>query len=279
MMVSAESKEGKLIIKCRESDSAIRIYEFDSGQDIISDHNIVILKKAAIQKLVVGENIKVGEPKAFFIGSSIVISRSAQYGTRIEYAIGEASKNSLKTDIAKTYPFITADNRAYQRAVLQVLGLAGRFYGEDEIQRDSSGSDDPFDYPVISSDMATTSVGSTEAIHSVSSNLINSQQTTSVRNSTVSNTIPANRYIIKPEHTTKYHWLTQQAADEVASIDPDTYVINQGRNKNKGWTASQMLLNDLASTEWYAEKSIGTNEKFNEAIRACRAAIIKALCS
>ena len=74
-----------------------------------------------------------------------------------------------------------------------------------------------------------------------------------------------------------YPWLTQIAADEASFIDPDTYVMEQGRDKQYRWTATQTLINDKGNAEWYASRPLGNNQQFNDAVLACRAAIIKAL--
>lgn len=85
------------------------------------------------------------------------------------------------------------------------------------------------------------------------------------------------KFIVKPEHTEKYPWLTQMAADEAAFIDPDTYIMEQGRDKQYRWTATQTLINDRDNAEWYASRPLSNNQQFNDAVLACRAAIIKTL--
>ena len=85
------------------------------------------------------------------------------------------------------------------------------------------------------------------------------------------------KFIVKPEHTEMYPWLTQMAADEAAFIDPDTYVMEQGRDKQYRWTATQTLINDKDNAEWYASRPLSNNQQFNDAVLACRAAIIKSL--
>ena len=85
------------------------------------------------------------------------------------------------------------------------------------------------------------------------------------------------KFIVKPEHTEMYPWLTQIAADEAAFINPDTYIMEQGRDKQYRWTATQTLINDKKNCEWYASRPLNNNQQFNDAVLACRAAIIKAL--
>ena len=67
------------------------------------------------------------------------------------------------------------------------------------------------------------------------------------------------------------------AADEAAFIDPDTFIMEQGRDKQYRWTATQTLINDKATVDYYAAKPLGDNQMFNDTVLACRAAIIKSL--
>lgn len=130
------NENGQLVVEVTRPNGMAYKFEFEPKTEFISDNNCCILRKTAIHRMVTELQIEVSEPDIKPISNTMVIVRAAKLGERVEYAIGEASDKSLDSDIAKKYPILTADNRAYQRAVLQVLGLAGRVYGEDEMRSD-----------------------------------------------------------------------------------------------------------------------------------------------
>lgn len=130
------NENGNLVVEVTRPNGMAHKFEFEPKTEFILDNNCCILRKTAIHRMVTELQIEVSVPDIKPISNTMVIVRAAKLGERVEYAIGEASDKSLESDIAKKYPILTADNRAYQRAVLQVLGLAGRVYGEDEMRSD-----------------------------------------------------------------------------------------------------------------------------------------------
>lgn len=260
-MVDVKFSEETILLTVSEN-GVDNTFDFEVGKEALTDGKAYVLRKSAIHRLVTALGITVGEPKNFHVGRNIVISRAATFGNRTEYAIGDASEASLESDIARKYPFIMADNRAYQRAVIQVLGLAGRFYGEDELKFEKDGVRNE------SSDSKSTKIPSSEAASNVPSTPPQIQKATNSSSA---------HFIVRPEHTEKYPWLTQEVADDLDNIDPNTYIMEQGRHKDKKWSASETLRNGPETAEWYASKGYGPNEKFNEAVRACRKAIINSL--
>jgi hypothetical protein len=68
--------------------------------------------------------------------SVVEICISSDNPQRCITAIGEATAMSLTTDIAKANPVITADNRAFDRAVLKYLGLNNVYAASENVQQD-----------------------------------------------------------------------------------------------------------------------------------------------
>ncbi len=67
---------------------------------------------------------------------SFVFCREAVMNDGTKYcAVGEANgvKDNLWSEYLQQYPAETADNRAYERAVLGIVGLYGKIYGGSEI--------------------------------------------------------------------------------------------------------------------------------------------------
>lgn len=247
-----------------------RTYAFKVGESVIEEDGVYILQKSAIMELVEGEKIVVSPPKVVFAQNGcFVLCRSAEYNGRTEYALGEANSGNLTTEIAKKYPAITADNRAYERAVLAVLGLSGRVYGSDEIAATPN-------MPPVS---AERNIVQTKTVSNTTSN----QTAAPASNSNVANqpatSAKAAKFAITDEMKAQYPWLENPEFDKYGDeTNPSVYAIKQGRNKEKGWNATEMLIHDRSSTEWYASKQFSnSNVDFNKCVVACRKAIYNEL--
>ncbi|MCR5480351.1 MAG: hypothetical protein K6F27_10935 [Ruminococcus sp.] len=291
---------GKLIIETEKNK-----YEFKSDEFIELETGGFLLRKAGISRITAQEEIIIGKPEPmpnerFVTANRIVVLVSATKDNETVWEIGSASPETLK-GFANLYPFEMAYNRARQRAVLCLLGLGGKVYGEDEIQEPIKKpvNDPNTRRPVIitDGDEATNEIpryqvpelskvyGMSEQtqpyrqpqapqqLYNVQQGYIAPSQTTSASGAPQ----PPQRagFVVRPEHQSMYPWLTQEAADLASTIDPNTYVLDQGKNKAMGWTAAQTLAKDPQTVEWYAEKNLGANQRFNEAVLACRAAIIQ----
>ncbi len=68
--------------------------------------------------------------------SVVEVTISSENPQRCVTAIGEATAMSLTTDIAKANPVITADNRAFDRAVLKYLGLNNVYAASENVQQE-----------------------------------------------------------------------------------------------------------------------------------------------
>ena len=114
-------------------------YEFVEKDDFIySDKKKIILKHHAVINLANNAKIKVGPPVLLSShdSGSFVFCREAVMNDGTKYcAVGEANgvKDNLWSEYLQQYPAETADNRAYERAVLGIVGLYGKVYGGSEI--------------------------------------------------------------------------------------------------------------------------------------------------
>lgn len=106
------------------------------------DDSSVVIKHGTVMQIADSFNIQVSEPKILIAHGpkSYVVTRTAsdQILRKEALGIGEVIPENLETPISKKYPFITADTRAYDRAVLQLLGLSGKVYSDFEISEKSA---------------------------------------------------------------------------------------------------------------------------------------------
>lgn len=59
-----------------------------------------------------------------------------KYEDKVSVEFGEAFVDNLETDIARKYPGLTATKRAYDRALISMLGFSKRYYSTEEIAVD-----------------------------------------------------------------------------------------------------------------------------------------------
>ena len=110
-------------------------YEFQNSDYFKSDNGKILLKHQSVMLLAELTNTKVGPPSLLSNYNPViyVLARTAERDGVSYTGIGETNAKTLFSDIMKKNPATTADNRAYERAVLGVLGLYGFIYGSSEI--------------------------------------------------------------------------------------------------------------------------------------------------
>lgn len=120
---------------------------FKQNEDYVFENDKIVIKHAAVLQIADSVGITVTDPE---VVSSCgmkhyVLKRTAKMPATVpgkepktvtEY--GESMPDNLDTKIAKMYPFITANTRAYDRAVLQLIGLSGKVYSDAEIKATSN---------------------------------------------------------------------------------------------------------------------------------------------
>lgn len=107
-------------------------YEIEGGKKIIS-HNeledIIINQCSGVSFTYV--------PVEHFNAPVFICKMYNADKTRVIEAIGEGELQSLTTEIARQFPATMAANRAFDRAAIRFLGLSGKVYSDNEIEKSS----------------------------------------------------------------------------------------------------------------------------------------------
>ena len=249
-------QNGKLVIIVNEVE-----YEFNENEDFIySDKKKIILKHHAVINLASNANIKVGPP--ILLSSHdyncFVFSREAvcSDGFRF-YAIGEANglKDNLWSEYLQQYPAETADNRAYERAVLGALGLYGKVYGGSEIPFADECKADNFE--------KDTSDNNQDAESEEVQKEIQTDET--IHNAEISSELPK--------------WWNDIGTGLYTDkqLDPETFIVTQGQCKGKNWTVKYLYDFNYKSCWYFATRDLDNapSEEFTKQVFSCRRAIRK----
>lgn len=245
------------------SDKTLTVYvdeepfEIGEKQYLKSDKGRILLKHQTIVELARLTGVTVEEPKLVHTHSPVVyvFSRTAIRGNERCTEIGESNGQSLYDDIMKITPATTADNRAYERAVLKVLGLYGEAYGASEIDYRDGKKMPP-------------SVSQTEP-----KNNKNDSKKNEATDDVEENTDAPAKTAQKPV------WWddTGVGVYKESLLEPDTFIVTHGQFAGKNWTVKQLYDYQYNSCKYYAERSQLENadEEFRKQVYACRRAIRK----
>ena len=249
-------EDGTLVIIINEVE-----YEFKEMDDFIySDKRKIILKHHAVINLASNANIKVGPPillsshnaGCFVFYREAILSDGTKY-----YAIGESNdvKDNLWSEYLQQYPAETADNRAYERAVLGAVGLYGKIYGGSEIPFADGAKEDktpPTTKPEVKESAAEPVA---EEVTSAES------ETSEVATESLPkwwNDIGIGLYTDK-------------------QLEPETFIVTQGQCKGKNWTVKYLYDFNYKSCWYFATRDLenAPSEEFTKQVYACRRAIRK----
>ena len=235
-------------------------FELGEKQYLKSDKGKILLKHRSIVELAELTGIEVGPPVLVHThGPSIYIfARSATRNGKSVTEIGESNSQSLYDEVMKITPATTADNRAYERAVLKLLGIYGDVYGASEIDfRDgkkppSSVSQNEPKKATAENDTppADEKKGSGEPAHGINA----------------------------PSGQQPPWWDdTGLGAFKESELNPDTFIITQGPLAGKNWTAKQLYDYQYNSCKYFADRTAldTANDEFKKQVYACRRAIRK----
>ncbi len=249
-------EDGTLVIIINEIE-----YEFKEMDDFIySDKKKIILKHHAVINLAANANIKVGPPVLLRSHNSccFVFCREAilSDGTKF-YAIGEANdvKDNLWSEYLQQYPAETADNRAYERAVLTAVGLYGKIYGGSEI---------PF------ADGAKEENGSVAAKTAV---IPDNAEPAAEGTAEQERNVPA----ATEEKLPKWWNDIGIGLYTDKQLEPETFIVTQGQCKGKNWTVKYLYDFNYKSCWYFATRDLenAPSEEFTKQVYACRRAIRK----
>lgn len=107
-------------------------YEIEGGKKIIS-HN-------ELEDIIINQCKDVSftyVPVEHFKAPVFICKMYNADKTRVIEAIGEGEYKSLTTEIARHFPATMAANRAFDRAAIRFLGLSGKVYSDNEIEKSS----------------------------------------------------------------------------------------------------------------------------------------------
>lgn len=233
-------------------------YEFTEKQDFIrSDSKKILMKHHAIVVLAQNANIVVSPPVLLSShdSSCFVIAREAKLpgGGRFS-AVGESNPQNLWSEYLEQYPAETADNRAYDRAVLGAVGVYGYVYSTSEFSyNDGEQEKKPVKKPAA---------------------------------------VKADEPEKTPEPESPKEETAEEVSDDLPiwwndigvgvysdkQLDPESFIVTEGQCKDKNWTVKQLYDYKYASCEYFATRVLKTGsptENFCKQVYACRRAIRK----
>lgn len=244
----------KLIITVNEVD-----YEFAEKKDFIrSDSEKLLMKHHAIVTLAQNANITVSMPVLMSSHdiSSYVIAREAKRadGVRLS-AVGEANRDNLFSEYLQQYPAETADNRAYDRAVLGVVGVYGRIYSTSEFS-----FNDRENKPKPKKD--TPAENTAEKPDEVKVDAEDAQTETA---ESTDGELPI--------------WWNDVGVGVYsdAQLAPETFIITEGQCKDRSWTVKNLYDCRYDSCWYFATRTLDNakSENFIKQVYSCRRAIKK----
>lgn len=238
-------------------------FELGAKDYLKSDKGKILLKHRSVATLAELASVDVGPPVLVHThGPSIyVFARTASHGGKSVTEIGESNSQSLYDEVMKITPATTADNRAYERAVLKVLGIYGDVYGASEIDfRD--GKKQPSTVSQNEPKKATAENDTTT--EEVSENTAESEEN---EQGTSEKTV-----------TTPPWWDdTGFGAYKESELNPETAIVTQGPLAGKNWTVKQLYDYQYNSCRYFADRTAldGANDDFRKQVYTCRRAIRK----
>ena len=234
-------------------------FEIGEKQYLKSDKGRILLKHKTIEHLAELAGVTVEGPQLVHTHSPVVyiFSRTATRGNKRVTEIGESNGQSLYDDIMKITPATTADNRAYERAVLKVLGIYGEVYGASEIDyRDGK---------------KPSTVSKTEPKKTVD----DSKKTDPAETEDSNNDTSAAQTV---QSGNPVWWNdTGVGSYKESELEPDTFIVSQGQFAGKNWTVKQLYDYQYKSCLYFAERAglESASDEYKKQVYACRRAIRK----
>lgn len=239
------------------------VFTIKESQYFKSDRGKILLKHQTIMQLAELLNIEVGPPVLLHTHNPViyVIARTAKLGNRSCTEIGETNSKTLFDEIMKVNPASTADNRAYDRAVLKLLKIYGEVYGASEInykdEKPSSAASkrEPKQHKDSMSKAATISDKAPEAV-----------------------TDPSTVETQKKEDQIPFWWNdTGVGVFKESELNPDVVIVSHGQCAGKNWTVKQLYDYQYSGCVYFAERRSleSADTDFKKQVYACRRAIRK----
>ena len=181
-------------------------------------------------------------------------NRTATTDPNLQVSTSQANgvKDNLWSEYLQQYPAETADNRAYERAVLGIVGLYGKIYGGSEI---------PFSdehRSVTVPEKAPEKQAEEQTVEKVDE----------VQNAPVEASV---------ESLPKWWNDIGVGLYTDKQLDPDTFIVTQGQCKGKNWTVKYLYDYNYKSCWYFATRDLenAPSEDFTKQVYACRRAVKK----
>ena len=224
---------------------------------IRSDSEKILMKHHAITVLAQNANIYVSMPVLLTSHDSncFVIAREARKDDGSKYsAVGESNPNNLWSEYLEQYPAETADNRAYDRAVLGVIGVYGKstapasFLLTTESRR-RRASRLPLQ-PLL--------------LRMMKSQEVETPETNSDETAEQTDDLPV--------------WWNDIGVGVYSDkqLDPTTFIVTEGQCKGKNWTVKQLYDYKYDSCYYFCNSRLGKlprAKSFTKQVYACRRAL------
>lgn len=231
-------------------------FDIKAEQYLLSDNGKILLKHQTVSMLADAIGINVGKPTLIISHNPAVyvFSRTVSLGDTEITEIGESNSANMFDEVMKVNPATIADNRAYERAVLKLIGIYGEVYGSSEMD--------------FKDDKKKSAVSKKEP----------KKQNDTLKD----DDDKANKEVEKSKAAvpggTPFWWNdTGMGAFRESQLDPEVAIVTQGPCSGKNWTVKQLYDYQYKSCVFFAERTNLENasDDFKIQVYACRRVIRK----
>lgn len=231
-------------------------FDIKSDQYLLSDNGKILLKHQTVSMLADAIGINVGKPSLIISHNPAVyvFSRTVSIGDTEITEIGESNSANAFNEVMKKNPATIADNRAYERAVLKLIGIYGEVYGSSEID--------------FKDETKTSAVSKKEP---------KKQNDTLKENDTKASDENGESKASAPDGSPFWWNDTGMGAFKESQLDPEVAIVTQGPCSGKNWTVKQLYDYQYKSCVFFAERTNLENasDDFKIQVYACRRVIRK----
>lgn len=249
-------------------------YEFSEKEDyVLSDRKKIILKHHAVIALAFAVNLRVGAPKLITSQGTdnfIFLREVTTSDGKTFSAIGESNgvDGNLWSEYLQQYPAETADNRAYERAVLGAMGLYGKIYGGSEIPFADGG--EKSDKKPETAPKAKAQTDNTESSEEEKGDVVTVSEPQAE--------MPEEKADAAQEpDADKPRWWNDIGVGIYTDkmLEPSTFIVTLGESKGKNWTVKELYDYNYDSCWYFATRSLENSpgEAFDKQVYSCRRAI------
>lgn len=231
-------------------------FDIKAEQYLLSDNGKILLKHQTVSMLADAIGINVGKPTLIISHNPAVyvFSRTVSLGDTEITEIGESNSANMFDEVMKVNPATIADNRAYERAVLKLIGIYGEVYGSSEMD--------------FKDDKKKSAVSKKEP----------KKQNDTLKDDVDKANKEADESKASVPDGTPFWWNdTGMGAFRESQLDPEVAIVTQGPCSGKNWTVKQLYDYQYKSCVFFAERTNLENasDDFKIQVYACRRVIRK----